>query len=271
MVWIYGGGFVNGGSSPTVYDGSQFAKRGVAFVSFNYRVGRFGFFAHPALSKEDPAGPLGNYGYMDQIAALKWVKQNVAAFGGDPGNVTLFGESAGGGSVLTMMTSPMAKGLIHTAIVESGGGRTLLMGERYLNRTVEGGPPSAESVGLAFAKSVGIEGEDAAALAALRKLPADAVTAGLNMASMGTPTYAGPMIDGKMVIESPGAAYAAGRGAKIPFMIGTNSADIGFPRSRTIEDLLAPFGPDREKAKAAYDPTARPLSCRSVWRSPPTR
>jgi para-nitrobenzyl esterase len=113
MVWIYGGGFVNGGSSPAVYDGSPFAKRGVVFVSFNYRLGRFGFFAHPALTKENPQGPLGNYGYMDQIAALKWVQRNVAAFGGDPGNVTIFGESAGGGSVLALMTSPLAKGLFH--------------------------------------------------------------------------------------------------------------------------------------------------------------
>ena len=84
MVWIYGGGFVNGGSSPEVYDGSQFTKRGVVFVSFNYRLGRFGFFAHPALTKENPAGPFGNYGFMDQIAALKWVQGNIAAFGGDP-------------------------------------------------------------------------------------------------------------------------------------------------------------------------------------------
>jgi para-nitrobenzyl esterase len=102
MVWIHGGGFVNGGSSPAVYDGTQFAKRGIVLVSFNYRLGRFGFFAHPALTKENPAGPLGNYGYMDQIAALQWVRRNVVAFGGDPTNVTLFGESAGGGSVLTL-------------------------------------------------------------------------------------------------------------------------------------------------------------------------
>jgi len=257
MVWIYGGGFVNGGSSPAVYDGSQFAKRGVVFVSFNYRLGRFGFFAHPALTKENPAAPLGNYGYLDQIAALQWVKRNISAFGGDAGNVTIFGESAGGGSVLTMMTSPMAKGLFHKAIVESGGGRTLLMGPRYLSRTSSTGTPSAESVGMAFAKSVGIEGEDAAALAALRKLPADSVVAGLNMASMGTPTYAGPMIDGKVVIESPGEAYAAGRGAKIPVMIGANSADIGFPQGRTLDELFAPFGADKEKAKAAYDPTGK--------------
>ena len=93
MVWIYGGGFVNGGSSPAVYDGSAFAKQDVIFVSFNYRVGRFGFFAHPALTKEDPDGLKGNYGFMDQIAALKWVQSNIQAFGGDPSQVTLVGES----------------------------------------------------------------------------------------------------------------------------------------------------------------------------------
>ena len=255
MVWIYGGGFVNGGSSPAVYDGSHFAKGGLVFVSFNYRLGRFGFFAHPALTKENPSGPLGNYGFMDQIAALKWVRRNIAAFGGNPHEVTIFGESAGGGSVLTLLSSPMARGLFQRAVVESGGGRTLLMGPRYLDRKSASGSPSAESVGLAFAKSAGIEGEDASALAALRKLPAEAVVAGLNMASMNTPTYAGPMIDGKVVVESPADAYAAGRGAKVPLMIGANSADIGFPRGRTKDELFAPFGPDREKAKAAYDPT----------------
>src|SRR6185369_15722255 len=96
MVWIYGGGFVNGGSSPAVYDGAPSAQQGVVFVSANYRLGRFGFFAHPALTKEDPSGLLGNYGFLDQIAARQWVKRNIAAFGGDPGNVTIFGESAGG-------------------------------------------------------------------------------------------------------------------------------------------------------------------------------
>ena len=257
MVWIYGGGFVNGGSSPAVYDGSQFAKRGVVFVSFNYRLGRFGFFAHPALTKENPKGPLGNYAFLDQIAALEWVRRNIHAFGGDAGNVTIFGESAGGGSVLTMMTSPMAKGLFHKAIIESGGGRTMLMGPRYVDHDSPAGTPSGESVGMKFAKSVGIEGEDAAALAALRKLPADAVVAGLNMAGMGNPTYGGPMIDGKIVTESPSEAYAAGRGAKIPVMIGANSADIGFPQGKSLDDLFATFGADKDKAKAAYDPTGK--------------
>ena len=94
LVWIYGGGFVNGGSSPAVYDGGPFARDGVIFVSFNYRLGRFGFFAHPALSAEQPGGPLANYAIMDQIAALEWVRRNIKAFGGDPNNVTICGESA---------------------------------------------------------------------------------------------------------------------------------------------------------------------------------
>jgi para-nitrobenzyl esterase len=256
MVWIYGGGFVNGGSSPAVYDGSHFARRGVVFVSFNYRVGRFGFFAFPALTKENPGEPHGNYTFMDQIAALQWVRRNIAAFGGDLKNVTLFGESAGGGSVLTMMTSPLAQGLFQKAIIESGGGRTGLFPPRYVDRASPAGTPSAESIGLAFSRKKGISGDDAGALAALRKLPADAVVDRLNMASMfgAQGTYAGPMIDGKVVVDTPEAVYAAGRGAKIPLIIGANSADIGFNRARTMDELLAQFGPDRDKARAAFDP-----------------
>jgi len=154
MVWIYGGGFVNGGSSPSVYDGSRFAENGVVFVSFNYRLGRFGYFAHPALTKENPNGPLGNYGTMDQIAALGWVKRNIGNFGGDASNVTLFGESAGGMSVLTLLASPKARGLFHKAIIESGGGRNTLGARKIRESTQQ--QPSAEAVGLAFAQSVGI-------------------------------------------------------------------------------------------------------------------
>jgi para-nitrobenzyl esterase len=259
MVWIYGGGFVNGGSSPAVYDGSAFARLGVFFVSFNYRLVRFGFFGFPALSKEHPEEPHGNYGYMDQIAALHWVQRNAAAFGGDPRNVTVFGESAGGGSVHMLLTSPLAKGLFHKAVIESGGGRTNLMGERYLDRAA-GANPSVEQTGVVFAQANHIDGEDAAALAQLRALPAEAIVAGLNMASMFTKTYAGPMIDGRVVLESPAQAYAAGRGAKVPLMAGANSADIGFGFAKTKDELFQRFGDDAARARAVYDPDGtRPL------------
>jgi para-nitrobenzyl esterase len=254
MVWIHGGGFVNGGSSPAVYDGSPFAKRGIVFVSFNYRLGRFGFFAHPALSKESPAGPLGNYGYMDQIAALEWVRANIAAFGGDPGNVTVFGESAGGISVLTLLTSPAARGLFHKAVIESGGGRNTLLPARPMKNADRTGGPSAEAVGVAFAKANGITGDVGAALAALRALPAEKVVAGLNMATMNNPTYAGPMVDGTIVVETVEDAIKAGRFAKVPVVIGANSADIGFSSASSMDAIFAPFGENAAKARALYDP-----------------
>ena len=255
MVWIYGGGFVNGGSSPAVYDGSQFAKKGVLFVSFNYRLGRFGFFAHPSLTKVDADGMLGNYGFMDQIAALQWVKRNIEAFGGDPANVTIFGESAGGFSVHMLLNAPMAEGLFAKAIVESGGGRTNLGGPRFVSVQLPGGPAPAETCGLAFAKSVGIEGTDAAALEALRKLPAETVRGDLNMATMNTPLYCGPMLDGKILLADPQTSYLAGAGARVPVMVGANSADIGFMMGNSIDALLAPFGIYRKQADSAYDVT----------------
>ncbi len=252
MVWIYGGGFVNGGSSPEVYSGTHFAERGVVLISFNYRLGRFGFFAHPSLTKEDPSGLLGNYGYMDQIAALKWVKRNAAAFGGDPTNVTVFGESAGGGSVLMLLTSPLSRGLFQKAIIESGGGRSTLSAPRRLHEAV-GQLQSAEAVGVAFAKEAGITGEDEAALKALRALPAERIVNGLNMATMGNPTYSGPMIDGKIVVETPEQAFRAGHESKMPLIAGANSRDIGFSFAKTFDEVYAPFGANREKAEAAWN------------------
>ncbi|HEY7837381.1 MAG TPA: carboxylesterase family protein [Terriglobales bacterium] len=250
MVWIYGGGWVNGGSSPAVYSGSQFAKQGIAFLSFNYRLGRFGFFAFPELTKESKDGMLGNYGYMDIIAALKWVKQNIAAFGGDPQQVTVFGESAGGFAVHTLMTSPLAQGLFERAGVESGGGRTML-GATGLHAGM-GGRPSAEQIGVAFAQSKGITGDGAAALAALRALPAESIVNNMNMASSQPATYPGPMIDGKIVVGDPQTLYLEGKYAHVPILIGANSADIGFAFARTMEQLFAPFGTDAKAAEAVY-------------------
>jgi para-nitrobenzyl esterase len=256
MVWIYGGGFVNGGSSPAVYDGSQFARQGIVFVSFNYRLGRFGFFAHPALTAEANGAPTGNFGYLDQIAALQWVQHNIASFGGDPSNVTLFGESAGGGSVLAMLTSPLTHGLFQRAIVESGGGRGGLVGEPRLSVTNSQGQPSAEQIGLNFASANGITGTTPAALEAMRKIPAEKVVDGLNMASMGpaAKTYSGPIIDGQIVVETPQEAFHNGHQMKIPVMIGANSMDIGFSTAKTVPELMASFGPNEDRAKAAYNP-----------------
>lgn len=256
IVWIYGGGFVNGGSSPAVYDGSAFARKDVIMVSFNYRLGRFGFFGHPALTAEDKDDLLGNYGYMDQIAALKWVQANIKAFGGDPANVTIFGESAGGGSVHMLMTSPLTRGLFAKAIVQSGGGRGNLMGERRLHEDMPG-QPSSETLGVALARANGIDGTDAAALAKLRALPAEVVTNKLSLANMASDTYGGPMVDGKIVVETPQAAYLAGRYNKAPLIIGANSADIGFNFAQTKEATFAPFGANIAAAKAAYDPLGK--------------
>lgn len=121
MFWIHGGGFTTGSGAMASYDGTALARQGVVVVTINYRLGPFGYLAHPLLSRESPQGVSGNYGHLDQIAALHWVRKNIAAFGGDPGCVTIFGESAGAMSVCRLMVSPLARGLFHRAIAQSGG------------------------------------------------------------------------------------------------------------------------------------------------------
>lgn len=258
LVWIYGGGFVNGGSSPAVYDGSSFAEKDVVFVSFNYRLGRFGFFAHPALTAA-AEGPLGNYGYMDQIAALNWVQDNIAAFGGDPDKVTIIGESAGGGSVLNLMTTPAAEGLFDQAVVMSGGGRALMGNTRKMSDAAQG-QLSAEEIGMNFAKSVGVDGIGPEALVALRALSAEDVRGDLNMVALfqpppGPPTYAGgPFVDGEIVIGATEAQIKNGAIAGVPIMIGTTGQDLGFSLARTKDELFASFSPYADRARGIYDP-----------------
>lgn len=253
MLWIYGGGFVNGGSSPAPYDGSHFAEKGIVFVSFNYRLGRFGFFAFPALLKE--RGPVGNYALMDQIAALKWVQRNIAAFGGDPKQVTVFGESAGGRSVNVLLASPEAKGLFIRAMIESGGGRDNLLPADPLNHPATNGRSSAVQMGINFARSIGIDGTGAKALAQLRALPAEKIVNGINMASMAreADTYSGVILDGAIV---PGPAEAAYKDCKVnpaAVVVGANSGDLGSAPGKTMDEIFAPFGANAAEAKRAFD------------------
>lgn len=254
LVWIYGGGFVNGGTSPAVYSGAAFARQGLVFVSFNYRLGRFGFFAFPALAREDKL--TGNYAFMDQIAALRWVRQNIAAFGGDPHQVAIFGESAGGMSVNFLLTSPLARGLFERAMIESGGGRNTILPPAPLDHPGPHGQPSAEQDAIEFARSMGIQGDGVSALAALRKLPAEKIVNGINMASMGQQRkiYSGPLVDGKLMVKSPEEVFKEGEQAKVPLIVGANSADLGFSTAKTLAALLAPFGAHQVEARAAFDP-----------------
>jgi para-nitrobenzyl esterase len=222
IFWIYGGGFVNGGSSPPTYSGANLARQGVLVISFNYRLGRFGTFVHPALLQDQADHPFtGNFGSLDQIAALKWVRRNISAFGGDPDNVTIVGESAGGTSVHMLLTSPVTHGLFARAVIMSGGGG----GEFWRG--------DADSVGrsdVAFAAANGISATDPMALAKLRALPPDKVVAGLNLRTFleagRSGSFTGPYADGIVSVDGP-AAYASGRFAHVPVMIGATSADLG--------------------------------------------
>jgi len=261
MVSIHGGGFTGGsGSSPQNF-GNSFAKQGVILVTINYRLGRLGYFAHPALSKEFPNEPKGNYGYMDQIAALKWIQNNIESFGGNPKNVTIFGFSAGGVSVHSLLTIPSAKGLFQKLISESGGGRDGVLTGRPINKENADVlyKVSAETIGLNFAKSKGIEGTDSEALAKLRALNVEDIVDGGQETDgpNGPRTYSGPILDGKLVVETAESSYMAGRQPNIPLMIGNCSAEIGgafVSNAKTKEELFASMGDLASEAQQAYDP-----------------
>lgn len=242
MFWIHGGSFTAGSGSQALYDGAALAARGVIVVTINYRLGRFGFFAHPALTAEAGAGPTGNWGLMDQVAALRWVRANIRAFGGDPAKVTIFGESAGGGSVNSLMAMPAARGLFARAIAESGGGRD----EGVTLAT-------AEAKGRAFAQGAGVADGD---LAALRAISSDKMLANMTSLTGDAPTYSGPMIDGRLVRERTDVAFLAGRQAPVPYLVGANSYEIGFlpapVRKPFTAMMAAKLGAPVPDVKAAY-------------------
>jgi para-nitrobenzyl esterase len=213
MVWIYGGGFAAGATSAAVYDGTRLAEKGVVLVSVAYRVGVFGFLAHPELSKESGKGS-GNYGLQDQIAGLQWVKDNIAAFGGDARNVTIFGESAGGIAVSMLAASPRAKGLFAKAISESGGSfapsRTGTEGGQNVPTLA-----TAEAMGAQFFAKIG-----AASLAAARALPTDAIQ---KAQGPGLGTGFWPVDDGDVLPGDQYVLYSQGKFNDTPVLIGTNS------------------------------------------------
>ena len=256
MVWIYGGANVHGQTS--LYpSGDALTKQGVLFVSMNYRMGRLGFFAHPALLAETPDELHGNYGYMDQRSALQWVQRNISAFGGNPKAVTIFGQSSGGGSVMVHLTSPLSRGLFQRAIMQSPGSPTARAKVLRLTELSD-----AENMAVDYARSLGITAEGPAALAALRALPAEKLVEGtdakaeLAALAAGKPIIgvAGSIRDGKLVVEAPEGALAAGREANVPVMIGANDRDQALGSAANKDELFALFGAHAAEARKLYDP-----------------
>ncbi|WP_174292507.1 carboxylesterase/lipase family protein, partial [Sphingomonas bacterium] len=256
MVWIHGGGFEFGSSAQPGYDGTVLAKHGVVVVSFNYRLGVLGFLAHPTLDREGPAS--GDYGLQDQVAALRWVRANIAAFGGDPANVTIFGESAGAHAVGILMASPLAKGLFAKAIAESGAFWDSEHGS--LSTHAE-----ATARGVAFQQQMA-----ATDLAALRALPAEQLNAAGRWDVRRDPgtTVFSPSVDGYVLREAPAATFARGAAAKVPLLAGWNAREetpLFLPRAlphdtpdafRAGEAQL--FGADRTAVVEAAYPSADP-------------
>jgi len=246
LVWIYGGGFNAGATSEPNYSGEKLAKKGVVLVSIAYRVGQMGFLAHPQLSAESENHASGNYGLLDMIAGLQWVQKNIAAFGGDPHRVTIFGESAGGIAVSMLCASPLAKGLFHGAISQSGGSfgpprPTTFPGEN-LKRLAD-----AERSGETFARNAG-----ASSIAELRKLTADKIPAGGRGQGM-----AWPIIDGWVIPDDQYKLYEAKRYNDTPILVGYNSDEgQSFSPPRTPEDYVtavkARYGPYADSLLKAY-------------------
>ncbi|SEO17928.1 carboxylesterase/lipase family protein [Mucilaginibacter sp. OK283] len=215
LVYIYGGGFGSGGAACPIYDGEATSKKGVVFVVINYRVGIFGFFAHPELSKESGHNASGNYGLMDQLAALKWVKQNIKNFGGDPGNVTVAGQSAGAMSVNCLVASPLAKGLFQKAIAESG---AMFISGPFGSPTLQ----EAEQRGLKLAQQL-----KANTLADMRNIPA---------ADLLNKWQARPIIDGYVLPGTIAGTFASNKENPVALLTGWNEDDAFVGKLKTAEE-----------------------------------
>ena len=261
MVWIYGGGFSFGSTSEPGYSGEKLAKKGVILVSIAYRVAQVGFLAHPELSAENAHHVSGNYGLLDMIAGLRWIQQNIAAFGGDPGKVTIFGESAGAIAVSMLCASPLAKGLFHGAISESGGSfgpsRVTTFPGENLKRL-----PDAEKDGVKYAEKAG-----AHSIAELRKMDATKLPSAWGLGN------AWPIIDGYVIPDDQYELYEAGNYNDIPVLIGYNSDEgASFSPPKTpgdyIKGVKARYGKFAGELLKAYpvDSATVPKTARDLTR-----
>ena len=262
LVWIYGGGFSFGSTSDPVHNGEHLAQKGVVLVSIAYRVGHLGFLAHPELSTESPNGVSGNYGLLDMIAGLKWVQNNIAAFGGDPDKVTIFGESAGGIAVSMLCASPLTKGLFHGAISQSGGSFGPTRPTTYPGENMKT-LAQAEKDGVKYAEQFGV-----ASIEELRKLEAE------KLIPQGWTMPGGwPVVDGYVIPDDQFKMYEAGNYNDIPVLIGYNSDEgLSFPSGRTpdefVDNIKKRFGPFADQLLTAYPvgDTAVTRSARNLMR-----
>ena len=252
MVWFFGGAFTEGAGSAPLYDGDALARKGVIVVTMNYRLGPYGFFVHPALTAESPHKASGNYGLMDMLASLHWVQNNIAAFGGDPRNVTVFGQSAGAMAIAALVASPESKGLFQRAISQSGA--WMAFGPSPGMRT----RAQAEEVGLKAATDAGVT-----TAAQLRAMSTADVTAKFRSAGM--------LVDGWVIPEDPSMTFAAGRQNAVDVLVGSNKDDLSFfPVKSTTQQFeqqgrmrwgdladaylkLYPHATDAEASKSAAD------------------
>ena len=264
LYWIHGGGFVMGAASQPLYDGAELARLGCVVVSINYRLGLFGFLAHPALSGESPDHVSGNYGLLDQVEGLKWVHRNIAAFGGDPQRVTIFGESAGGMSVLSLMTMPEARGLFHAAICQSATAMDLIP----LRGAARKGTQTAEQVGRRLIAGCGLG--DLPQPREMRRLDARQLVQAVSV-DFPRPGSAlhfeplsvalGPAVDGHFIPDRPTRIFAAGRESPVPLVIGTTRDEMSLmllgtrlpaDRDAYLNTLKADFGDFADRFAAAY-------------------